>query len=78
MVRNGRNAAAGLKCVVSFYGMRPGAGWSEWKAFTDATVKVKAVEVPPPGAGLKTVMEAVPALARSAGVMVAVSFALFP
>ena len=37
-------------------------------------VKVSALEVPPPGVGLKTVTEAVPAVAMSAAVMAAVSW----
>jgi len=37
-------------------------------------VKVRAPEVPPPGVGLKTVTDAVPALAMSAAVMDAVSW----
>jgi hypothetical protein len=37
-------------------------------------VKVEAVEVPPPGAGVKTVIGAVPALAMSAAGTVAVSW----
>ncbi len=36
-------------------------------------VKVRAPEVPPPGAGLNTVTEAVPAVAMSAAVIAAVS-----
>jgi hypothetical protein len=37
-------------------------------------VKVRAPEVPPPGAGLKTVTEAVPAVAMSAAVIETVSW----
>src|SRR2546422_1020127 len=37
------------------------------------TVNVRAVEVPPPGAGLNTVTEAVPGVARSVAEMAAVS-----
>jgi hypothetical protein len=37
-------------------------------------VKVRAVEVPPPGVGLNTVTAAVPAAAMSAAVIVAVNW----
>ena len=36
-------------------------------------VKVRALEVPPPGVGLNTVTEAVPAVAISAAVIAAVN-----
>jgi hypothetical protein len=39
-------------------------------------IKVKEDDVPPPGVGLYTVTAAVPELARSAGVMVAVNWML--
>ena len=38
------------------------------------TVNVLAADVPPPGVGVKTVTEAVPALAMSAAVICAVSW----
>jgi len=42
--------------------------------FGPTTVSVVELEVPPPGAGLKTVTAGVPALATSAAVMAAVNW----